>query len=272
MPTTHAADFLALHHQRDAFVLPNVWDAGSAKVMAQAGFAALGTTSAGIAFSAGLPDDGSIGRDAMVERIGAIAAAVDVPVSADIESGYAADPDGVAATVRVVIETGAVGANLEDADPAQPGSLFALDDAVARVEAARDAADSAGITFTLNARIDSYLVAAPDPLADTIERAARYVAAGADCIFVPGASDAATIGPLAEAIDAPLNVVAGLVGEPLTLDEFSRLGVRRVSVGGSLARATLGLVESAAQQMRDGRFDFTAGAIAHADVNRLMAR
>ncbi len=272
MPRDAAAAFLALHSRPEAFVLPNVWDPGSAKVVAQAGFPALGTTSAGIAFSAGLPDDGSIGRDAMVERIRAIAAAVDVPVSADIESGYATDSDGVAATIRAVIGAGAVGANLEDADPARRGSLFALDDAVARVEAARAAADGEGAPFTLNARIDSYLVGSPDPFAEAVERAARYVAAGADCIFVPGASDATTIGRLAEAIDAPLNVVAGLVGEPLSLAEFGRLGVRRVSVGGSLARAALGLVEQAAQEMSDGRFDFTAGALAHADVNRLMAR
>jgi 2-methylisocitrate lyase-like PEP mutase family enzyme len=271
MPSTHAADFHALHGRSDAFVLPNVWDPGSAKVMAQAGFPALGTTSAGIAFSAGLPDDGSIGRNAMVERIRAIAAAVDVPVSADIESGYAPDANGVAATIRAVVAAGAVGANLEDANPARRGSLFALDDAVARVAAARAAADGEGAPFTLNARIDSYLVGAPDPFADAVERAARYVGAGADCIFVPGATDAATIGRLAEAIDAPLNVVAGLAGKPLTLAEFGRLGVRRVSIGGSLARAALGLVERAAQELREGRFDFTAGAIAHAEVNRLMA-
>jgi 2-methylisocitrate lyase-like PEP mutase family enzyme len=266
-----SADFLALHKRPEAFVLPNVWDPGSAKVMARAGFPALGTTSAGIAFSAGLPDDGSIGRERMVERIGAIAAAVDLPVSADIESGYADDPDGVAATVRAVIGAGAVGANLEDADPAHRGALFALDEAVARVEAARTAADREGAPFTLNARIDSYLIGTTDPFADAVERAALYVAAGADCIFVPGATDIAAIGPLVEAIDAPLNVVAGLAGEPLTLAEYSRLGVRRVSIGGSLARAALGLVERAAEEMRGGRFDFSAGAIAHAEVNRLMA-
>jgi 2-methylisocitrate lyase-like PEP mutase family enzyme len=272
MPTTHAADFLALHRQPDAFVLPNVWDAGSAKVMARAGFAALGTTSAGIAFSAGLPDDGSIGRNRMVERIGAIAAAVDVPVSADIESGYAEDPEGVAATVRAVIGAGAVGANLEDAERSSPGGLYALENAVAHVEAARAAADGEGAPFTVNARIDSFLAGASDPFADAVERAARYVGAGADCVFVPGATDAATIGRLAEAIDAPLNVVAGLAGKPLTLAEFGRLGVRRVSIGGSLARAALGLVERAAQELREGRFDFTAEAIAHAEVNRLMGR
>jgi 2-methylisocitrate lyase-like PEP mutase family enzyme len=266
---TKATDFLALHHQPGAFVLPNVWDAGSAKVMAETGVAALGTTSAGIAFAAGLPDDGSIGRERMVERIGAIAAAVDVPVSADIESGYADGPEGVAATVRAVIEAGAVGANLEDADPARRGELFALDEGTARIEAARKAADA---PFTLNARIDSYLAGVPDPFADAVERAARYVAAGADCIFVPGATDATTIARLAQSIDAPLNVVAGLSGEPLTLAEYDRLGVRRVSIGGSLARAALGLVGRAAQELRDGRFDFTAGALAHAKVNGLMAR
>jgi 2-methylisocitrate lyase-like PEP mutase family enzyme len=186
-------------------------------------------------------------------------------VSADIESGYADDPGGVAPTIRAVIGAGAVGANLEDADPARRGSLYAIDDAVARVEALRAAADREGAPFTLNARIDSYLAGVPDPYADAVERAARYVAAGADCIFVPGATDAAAIGRLVEAIDAPLNVVAGLAGEPLTLAEYGRLGVRRVSVGGSLARAALGLVEGAAEEMRAGRFDITAGAIAHAE-------
>ena len=272
MPTTQAADFLALHHRPQTFVLPNVWDPGSAKVMAQAGFSALGTTSAGIAFAAGVPDDGSMGRDAMTERIAAIAAAVDMPISADIESGYAADADGVATTIRAVIEAGAVGANLEDADPARRGALFDADHAVERVAAARAAADRDGVPFTLNARTDGYLAGTPDPFTDSVARAALYVAAGADCIFVPGVADAPTIARLVDAIDAPLNVVAGLVGKPLDLAEFSRRGVRRVSIGGSLARAALGLVRRAAQEMLDGRFDFTDGAIGHAEINGLMAR
>lgn len=270
MPTTHAADFLALHARPQTFVLPNVWDPGSAKVMARAGFCALATTSAGIAFAAGLPDDGRIGRDVMLDRIAAITAAVDIPVSADIESGYAADADGVAATIRAVTDAGAVGANLEDADPRRPGSLFATDDAVERVEAARAAADRDGVPFTLNARTDSYLVGTPDAFTDAVERAARYVAAGADCIFVPGVADAPTIARLAAAIDAPLNVVAGLVGQPLDVAELGRLGVRRVSIGGSLARAGLGLVRRAAQEMLDGRFDFTAGAIGNDEINRML--
>lgn len=272
MPATHAAAFLALHTRPQTFVLPNVWDAGSATVMAEAGFSALGTTSAGIAFAAGLPDDGRIGRETMLDRIAGIAAAVDVPVSADIESGYAAEADGVAATIRGVIDAGAVGANLEDADPRRRGSLFAADHAVERVAAARAAADRGGGPFTLNARTDSYLVGTADPFADAVERAARYVAAGADCIFVPGVADAPTIARLAAAIDAPLNVVAGLVGRPLDVAELSRLGVRRVSIGGSLARAGLGLVRRAAQEMLDGRFDFTAGAIPNDEINRMLAR
>jgi 2-methylisocitrate lyase-like PEP mutase family enzyme len=271
MSTTHGADFLALHSRSDPFILPNVWDPGSAKIMAQAGFPALGTTSAGIAFSAGLPDDGRIGRDVMLDRIAAIAASVDLPVSADVESGYADDAEGVATTIRGAIDAGAVGANVEDSDPARPGSLFAADRAADRIGAARAAADGAGVPFTLNARTDSYLLGTPDPFAETVDRAAQYVAAGADCIFVPGVTDAPTIGRLAEAISAPLNIVAGLAGKPLTLDQYGRLGVRRVSIGGSLTRATLTLVRAAAQDMLDGRFDFTADTIGYDEINRLLA-
>jgi 2-methylisocitrate lyase-like PEP mutase family enzyme len=239
--------------------------------MVQAGFPALATTSAGIAFAAGLPDDGRIGRDAMLDRVAAIAAAVDLPVSADVESGYADDAGGVGTTIRGVIDAGAVGANVEDSDPARPGSLFAIDQAAERVQAARAAADASGVPFTLNARTDCYLLDTPDPFADTIERAARYVAAGANCILVPGVTDARTLARLAEAIDAPLNVVAGLAGNPLTLAEYGSLGVRRVSIGGSLARAALALVRRAAREMREGRFDFTAEAIGNDEINRMFA-
>jgi 2-methylisocitrate lyase-like PEP mutase family enzyme len=271
MSTTHGADFLALHARSDPFVLPNVWDPGSAKLMAQAGFPALATTSAGIAFSAGLPDDGRIGRDVMLDRIAAIAGAVDLPVSADVESGYAHDAEGVATTIRGVDDAGAIGANVEDSDPAHPGSLFATELAADRVLAARAAADETGAPFTLNARIDCYLLGTPDPFAETVDRAPAYVAAGADCIFVPGVADAPVVGRLAEAIDAPLNVVAGLTGDPLTVEEYGRLGVRRVSIGGSLTRAALTLVRRAAQEMLDGRFDFTAGAIGYDEINRALA-
>jgi 2-methylisocitrate lyase-like PEP mutase family enzyme len=269
MDTDQARAFRDRHAGPGAFVLPNVWSPGVAKVVAEAGFDALATTSAGIAFSLGFPDDGSIGRDRMLAEIAAIAEAVDVPVSADAESGYGPEPDDVARTITGVIAAGAVGANVEDA---LAGSLFGVSRAVERVEAARQAADESGTPFTLNARVDSYLVGLPDAFADTVVRAERYRAAGADCIFVPGVSDADTIGRLVEAIDAPLNVVAGLAGEPLDLATYEHLGVRRVSVGGSLARAALGLVRRAAAEMYEhGRFDFTADAIPHAEINRSFA-
>ncbi|HTU14963.1 MAG TPA: isocitrate lyase/phosphoenolpyruvate mutase family protein [Solirubrobacterales bacterium] len=262
-----AASFLALHGGDSAFVLPNAWDPGSARVLEDAGFEAIATTSAGISFSEGHPDDGSIGRDAMLARIAAITAAVDVPVTADIESGYSDETPGVAETIRGVIAAGAVGANLEDADR---NGLFEVGHAAERVSAARTAADRECLPFTLNARIDSFLAAHPDPLEEAIARAARYVDAGADCVFVPGALDERMIATLVAEIDAPLNLVAGLAGEPLDLATYDRLGVRRISIGGSLARAGLGLVRKAAEQMRAGSFDFTAGAIPHADLNELM--
>jgi 2-methylisocitrate lyase-like PEP mutase family enzyme len=264
-----ARAFLDRHAGPGAFVLPNVWSPGTAKVVAAAGFDVLATTSAGIAFSLGLPDDGSIGRERMLAEIAAIAEAVDVPVSADVESGYGPEAEDVARTVTGVIAVGAVGANVEDA---VAGSLLEVSRAVERVEAARQAADQSGLPFTLNARVDSYLVGHPDPFADAVTRAERYRAAGADCVFIPGVSDERTIGRLVAGIGAPLNVVAGLSGEPLDLATYERLGVRRISVGGSLARATLGLVRRAAADMLEhGRFDFGAGAIPHAEINRIFA-
>lgn len=271
MPTTthaeRAAAFLARHRAPGAFVLPNAWDPGSAKLLAGAGFDALGTTSAGVAFAEGLPDDGRIGRARMLDRVAAIAAAVPVAVSADLEAGYGDTPEEVAETIRGAVAAGVVGANVEDRDAR---GLLAPDDAAARLRAARRAADESGVPFTLNARIDAFLAGAADPFAESASRAARYVDAGADCIFVPGVSTEADIARLVELIDAPLNVVAGLSGEPLALPTYERLGIRRVSVGGSLARAALGLVQAAARELRAGRFGHADGAIPHAETNRLM--
>jgi 2-methylisocitrate lyase-like PEP mutase family enzyme len=264
------AAFLARHSEPGAFVLPNAWDPGSAKILAAAGFEALGTTSAGIAFAAGLPDDGRIGREAMLDRVAAIAAAVPVPVSADVEAGYADDATGVGETMRAVIAAGAVGANVEDTDPSGTQALFEPTIAAERIRAARRASDESDVPFTLNARVDAFLAGSEDPFAETATRARLYVDAGADCIFVPGISDEADIARAAEAIDAPVNVVAGLSGEPLELAAYERLGVRRVSVGGSLARAAFGLVRRAAVGMLEGRFDHSSDAIPHEELNRLM--
>ncbi|MGN6608556.1 MAG: isocitrate lyase/PEP mutase family protein [Jatrophihabitans sp.] len=263
-PADAAATLLALHHGT-GFVLPNAWDAGSARVLEQAGFAAIATTSAGIAWSLGVPDGGRVGRDEMLEHVARIVRAVGVPVTADVEEGYGDTAAEVARTVSQAVEVGVVGANIEDARPG--GGLFAVDEAADRLAAARAAAPHG--TFVLNARTDTYFGgAAGDPFDETVARAERYLAAGADCIFVPGVRDADTIERLAQAIPAPLNIVAGLAN---TIDAKTlfALGVRRVSLGGSIARASYGLLDRAARELLGpGTLGFLDGAIPYADLQR----
>jgi 2-methylisocitrate lyase-like PEP mutase family enzyme len=258
-----AAAFLALH-AGPGFVLPNAWDAGSARILEQVGFPAIATTSAGIAWSCGVPDGGALDRDAMLEQVGRIAAAVAVPVTADLEAGYGDTPDDVGRTLARAVELGAVGGNLEDAIR---GELFGIDEAVDRLAAARAAAPSG--SFVLNARTDTYFVGATrDPFAETVERAVRYFEAGADCVFVPGVVEEDTIRRLAAAIPGPLNVVAGLANL-LDAPTLFSLGVQRVSLGGSLARATLSLLERAGRELLDaGTLGFLDGAMAYADLQR----
>ncbi|GAA3214114.1 isocitrate lyase/phosphoenolpyruvate mutase family protein [Actinocorallia longicatena] len=250
-----ASAFLALHHAPGPLVIPNVWDGGSAKIMAGAGFPVLATTSAGIAFSHGVPD-GTLGRAAMTARIAQIVEAAGVPVTADLESGYG----DVAGTVADAVAIGVVGVNLEDTDH---GVLVEAREAAARIAAARAAAPSG--TLVLNARVDTYLAGAADPFAETLRRAGLYLDAGADCVFVPGVDDLDVIAELVRRVPAPLNIVAGLTGTPLTVAELAGAGVARVTVGGSLARAVLATVETAAHDIRDhGTFPFTATALPHA--------
>ncbi len=257
------ADFLALHHG-PGFVLPNAWDPGSARLLEQVGFPALATTSAGIAFALGRPD-ASLDGDTMLEHVAGIVASVAVPVSADLEAGYGASPEEVAGTVARAAELGVVGANLEDQ---MGGELFEVDEAAARIAAARAAAPAG--TFVINARTDTYMgVGAAGGFAETVERATRYVEAGADCIFVPGVDDADTIRRLAAEIPAPLNVVAGLTGTLLDAPTLISLGVKRVSLGGSLARAALSLVERAGRELiESGTLGFLDGAIGYAELQR----
>ena len=261
--TDGAATLLALH-VGPGFVLPNAWDAGSARILEQVGFPAIATTSAGIAWSCGVPDGGTLDRDRMLEHIGRIVAAVGVPVTADLEAGYGDTADDVGRTVARAVELGVVGGNLEDAGP---GGLFGIDEAVDRLAAARAAASRG--TFVLNARTDTYFAGTiGDPFAETVERAVRYFEVGADCVFVPGVVEGDTIRRLAAAIPGPLNVVAGLAN---TIDApmlFS-LGVKRVSLGGSLARAALSMLERAGRELLDsGTLGFLEGAISYADLQR----
>ncbi len=262
--TDRAAAFLALHRPGAGFVLPNAWDGGSARILEQVGFRAIATTSAGIAFSLGRADAHMQGLE-MLDCVARIVEAVDCPVSADLESGYGPTPDHVAATVAAALEIGVVGGNLEDA--IQPGVLIPVEAAVERLEAARGAAPRG--RFVLNARTDTYMAGHPDAFAETIRRAEQYVAAGADCIFVPGVSDADEIGRLTAEIDAPVNVVAGLVEPVLDATTLRALGVARISIGGTLTRAALSLVDRAGREMLEhGTFSFADGAISYGDFQQ----
>jgi 2-methylisocitrate lyase-like PEP mutase family enzyme len=263
-----ARAFRALHDS-GTFIMPNAWDAGSARLLAAAGFSAIGTTSAGVNFSHGRPDtiDGE-GRDSMMADYGAIAAAVDLPVSGDLENGYGHRPEDVAETIRASIAHGMVGGGIEDSRRGEASPLFETELAVERIRAAREAADASGIPYTLTARAECYLVGTPEPFAEAVRRVNLYREAGADCLFVPGVKDAETIGRLMREVDGPVNVVMGLAGKPMTVRELADLGVRRISTGGSLARAALGALRSAAQALaQDGTFDYAGDAIPDAEIN-----
>lgn len=258
-----ATAFLELH-QGPGFVLPNAWDAGSARILEQVGFPAIATTSAGIAWSCGVPDGARIDRDTMLEHVARIVTAVDVPVTADLEAGYGDTPEGVGHTVARAVEIGAVGANLEDAGK---NGLFPIDEASDRIAAARAAAPVG--SFVLNARTDTYFAGTSgDVFDETVRRAERYLDAGADCVFVPGVVEADTIRRLAVALDGPLNIVAGLANTIDAPTLFS-LGVTRVSLGGGLARAVLSMLEGAGRELHDsGTLGFLDGAIGYAELQR----
>jgi len=268
MSNERAAEFLALH-SGPGVVLPNAWDAGSARILADIGFPAIATTSAGIAWASGVPDGELLDRDEMLDHVSRIVDAVDVPVSADLEAGYGDTPDDVARTIALAADLGAVGGNLEDA---QRGSLIDVGAAVDRLAAARAAAPHG--TFVINARTDAYFVPTDrDPFAETIARAGRYVDAGADCIFVPGVNDEDTIRRLAAEIAAPLNIVAGLGSNLIDVPTLLSLGVKRVSLGGSLARVALTALERAGRELREtGTLGFLDGAIGYADVQERLRR
>jgi 2-methylisocitrate lyase-like PEP mutase family enzyme len=258
--------FRALHQTPPILVLPNAWDAGSARVFEQAGFPALGTTSAGIAFSAGFPDGERIPRDRMLASVARIAAAVDIPVTADMEAGYGRSPADAAATARMAAKADAAGLNLEDL---YEGDLLPLDLACDRIRAVREAVPG----LVINARTDIYLAGIGDPstrLQRTIERLQAFGAAGADCVFVPGVTDEKTIGELVRGAGRPLNVLASAGAPPVP--RLEALGVARVSVGSGPMRATLGLLQRIAAELRAGTYSaFLDGALPYADANRLFS-
>jgi len=269
----HGERFRELHASPQTFLMPNAWDPGSACMLAAGGFQCLATTSAGIAYSLGQPDyEGCVSRSQMIDRIHLIAAAVDLPVSADLEAGFGAAPQDVAETIRLAIQAGVVGGNIEDlsGDPQTP--LFDIGLSAERIRAAREAADRSGIPFTLTARTDCYLAGVPSPFAEAVRRANLFREMGADCLFVPGIKDAETIAALAREVDGPINAVMGLTGSAFTVSQLSTLGVKRVSIGGSLARSALGLIRRAAQEMREhGSFSFAEQQIPDAELCSFFA-
>ena len=261
-------------HDEGTFVLPNAWDAASAAVMALAGAQAIGTTSSGISWFLGMPDGEHMLRGHAVEVTARIVRAVDVPVTADIESGYGSSPQDVAATVEAVAGTGAVGANIEARQWPSGIALWPVALQCERIAAARAAADRAGGAFTLNARTDVFLASIGEPgeRADmVIGRASQYARAGADCLFVPGLTCRETIGRIAKASPLPLNVMLA-PGRGPGISELAAAGVRRVSVGHAIAATALAAIRHATQRLLEGDDVALRDALPHPDLQQLMAR
>jgi 2-methylisocitrate lyase-like PEP mutase family enzyme len=244
---TLATRFLELHRPGQPLLMPNAWDAGSAKILASLGFEAVATTSSGSAATLGLLD-GSVTRAEALANAGAIVAAVDLPVSADLENAFADDSDGVADTIRLAIETGLAGGSVEDFSGDSERPIYDIDLAVERVAAAVQAAHSGPVHFVVTARAENFLHGRPD-LDDTIARLRAYADAGADVVFAPGLPDADAIRAVVDAVDVPVNVLVR-PGFP-SIAELGEMGVARISVGGSFAFAALGGLIDAATELRD---------------------
>jgi 2-methylisocitrate lyase-like PEP mutase family enzyme len=266
------ATFRALH-ESGCFVLPNPWDVGAAIYLQHLGFKALAITSAGFAFSRGMPD-GEVPRDEMLAHIREIANAVAVPVNADFLSGFAEDAEGVAANVARCIATGVAGLSIEDSTSNDESPLFAPGPATARVQAARAAIDASGVPVVLTGRCEAFLVRQPDPLRLVLDRLVAYAEAGADCLYAPGVSQPEEIATIVRAVaPKPVNVLVSGFNSHFTLSQLADLGVRRVSVGSGMALAAWGAFLRAARGIvSTGTFDGLAGGAAFAELNTLFAR
>jgi 2-methylisocitrate lyase-like PEP mutase family enzyme len=256
-------------HESGCFVIPNPWDVGTARYLRHLGFQALATTSSGLAFSRGLPDaDWAVPRDVVLKHIGEIVSAVDLPVNADFESGYARDPAGVAENVRLCVATGVAGLSIEDAtgDRAQP--LYDLPMAVERIQAARAAIDSTGADVLLTGRAECFLVGIAEPLKESIRRLQAYAEAGVDVLFAPGVRERADIQAILSSVSPkPVNILMS-ANTGLKVDDLAAMGVRRISVGSSLARAAWGGFMRAAKAIADeGSFAGFDSAVPFPELN-----
>jgi 2-methylisocitrate lyase-like PEP mutase family enzyme len=261
--------FRALHERDRAFIIPNPWDVGTARLLAHLGFEALATTSMGYAFSAGLWD-GAVGRERMMVHVSAIASATDLPVSADLANGYGDDPRTVEETIRLAAEAGVVGGSIEDATGRPDDPIYDREHAVERIRAAVTAARALPFPFTLTARAENYLHGRPD-LKDTIARLQAYQEAGADVLYAPGLANKDDIATVVRSVDRPVNALMGLQGVRLSLAELFAIGVRRVSVGSALCRVALGAFLRAAREMREhGTFAFADQAVSPRDITAMF--
>ena len=278
-PTQHEKGerLAALHERPDTFIIPNPWDAGTARLLTAVGrFEALATTSGGLAFALGKPDNrGAVSRDEVIANARAIVDATHLPVSADLENGYADDPEGVAETIRLAAEQGGVvGGSIEDSTGDDAAPIYDFAHAVERVAAAAEAAAALPFRFALVGRCENILHGRPD-LDDTIRRLQAYEAAGATVLFAPGLATADDIRTVCQSVSRPLNVLGGIApagGVALSVAELAALGVRRISIGSAMSRAALGAFLGAAEELLDtGTFGFTRAAIPYARLQELTS-
>ena len=260
------AAFRALHEREGAFIIPNPWDVGTARILAHLGFEALASTSAGFAFSLGIQDN-RVGRDRMMQHVAELSAATDLPVSADLENGFGDDPETVAETIRHAAAAGLAGCSIEDSTGRADEPIYQFELAVERMRAAAEVSRGLPFTFTLTGRAENFLVGRTD-LADTIRRLQAYQEAGADVLYAPALSDRADIAAVVSSVDRPVNVLAGF---GLNLIELAELGVKRISVGGSLTRAAYGAVIRAGREMLDhGTFNYSDDAVPFRELSKIF--
>ncbi len=269
--TEKAEAFRALHARDGAFVMPNPWDMGTARILTELGFEALATTSAGFAFSIGRRDwPGSVQRDEALAHARSLVAATALPVSADFENGFGDTPETVAETIRLAAETGLVGCSIEDTTGKPDAPIYDFTLTVERIAAAVEAARALPFSFTLTARAENFLHGRPD-LEDTIKRLQAFEAAGADVLYAPGLRDAEMIRTVCQSVGKPVNVVMGLSGTNFAVAELAALGVRRISLGSALARAAFGAFLRAAKEIQqDGSFAFAEQAATFAELDGYM--
>jgi 2-methylisocitrate lyase-like PEP mutase family enzyme len=261
--------FRALHERDGAFIIPNPFDAGTARLLAYLGFEALATTSAGYAFTLGQRDN-TVGREQMMVHAAAIVAATPLPVSADLENGFGDDPETVVETIRLAAAAGLAGCSIEDSTGRAGDPIYEHAHAVERIRAAAEVAHALPFPFTLTGRAENFLVGRAD-LHDTIRRLQAYQEAGADVLYAPGLRSRDDIAAVVRAVDRPVNVVMGLQGVQLSLADLSSLGVKRISVGSALSRAALGAFLRAAKEMKDqGTFTFAEEAVSYRDISAMF--